>query len=64
MAFPKSKLERIGSTDLTFKTPGREEEMFQQSATQTGYEVRLYSEQSIFLPCPSFCVLFTGILNG
>jgi hypothetical protein len=64
MAFPKGKAERIGATDLTFKTPGREEEMFQQSATLTGYEVRLYSEQSIFLPCPSHCVLFTGISNA
>jgi hypothetical protein len=41
IAFPKAKCERIGATDLTFKTPGREEEMFQQSATLTGYEVRL-----------------------
>jgi hypothetical protein len=65
MAFPKAKCERIGATDLTFKTPGKEgEEMFLQSATYTGYEVRLYSEQAVFLPCPSHCVLFTGISNA
>lgn len=61
IAFPKDKAERIGATDLTFKTPGREEEMFQQSPTLTGYEVRLYSEQAIFLPAPSHCVYINNI---
>ena len=65
MAFPKAKCERIGATDLTFKTPGKEgEEMFLQSPTYTGYEVRLYSEQAVFLPCPSHCVLFSNISNA
>lgn len=64
MAFPIKKAERIGATDITFKTPGKGDEMFQQLANETGYECRLYSEQAIFLPCPSKCVLFTGISNA
>jgi hypothetical protein len=64
MAFPIKKAERIGATDLTFKTPGRGDEMFMQLHDATGYECRLYSEQAVFLPCPALCVLFTGISNS
>lgn len=64
IAFPQKRCERIGSTDLTFNTPGKGDEMFQQLASQTGYECRLYSEQSIFMPCPAKGVLFTGIVNS
>ena len=64
LAFPTKKAERIGSTDLTFKRPGSDADMVMESPTQTGYEVRLFSDQSIFLPCPSKCVYFYGIANG
>ena len=64
MAFPIARAERIGATDLTFNTPGRSDEMFQQLPSNTGYECRLYSEQAIFLPCPAKSVLFTGISNA
>jgi hypothetical protein len=64
IAFPHKRAERIGSTDLTFNTPGKGDEMFQQLSSQTGYECRLYSEQSIFLPCPAKGILFTGISNA
>ena len=65
MSFPKGKIERIGATDVTFQTPGGEGgEMFKHLSNQTGYEVRSYSEQSIFLPCPAKCVLYTGISNS
>jgi len=64
ISFPKGKCERIGATDLTFKTPGSEGgEMFKHLADSTGYECRLYSEQAVFLPCPAKGVLFTGISN-
>ncbi len=61
--FPEARAERIGSTDLTFNTPGRQDEMFQQLANSTGYECRLYSEQSLFLPCPGKCVYINNITN-
>ena len=64
IGFPIKKAERIGATDITFKTPGKGDEMFQQLHDQTGYECRLYSEQSIFLPCPAKGILFTGISNA
>jgi len=63
IAYPKKRAERIGASDVTFKTPGRSDEMFLQLPDQTGYECRAYSEQSLFLPCPAKCVLYTGIDN-
>ena len=64
IAFPMKRAERLGSTDVTFKTPGRSEEMFLQLPNQTGFECRAYSEQTLFLPCPAKCVLYTGISNS
>jgi len=64
MAFPINKCSRIGATDITFNTPGKGDEMFQQLANSTGYECRLYSEQAIFMPCPAKGTLFTGITNS
>lgn len=64
IAFPIKRAERVGASDLSFKTPGYgSDEMFHQLPDQTGFECRLYSEQSIFLPAPAKCVLFTGISN-
>ena len=63
-AFPTKRCDRIGATDITFNTPGKGDEMFQQLANSTGYECRLYSEQAIFMPCPAKGTLFTGISNA
>jgi hypothetical protein len=62
--FPEKQAERIGASDLTFKTPGREDEMFKQMDTQSGYECRLYSEQAVFLPAPAKCVKVHNISNA
>lgn len=58
---PLKSANRIGASDLSFKTPGRGEEIFLQMSGFTGFEVRLYSEQAIFMPCPSKAVKITGI---
>lgn len=63
IAFPMKDAERIGATDITFKTPGRSDEMFLQMPEHNGYECRLYSEQALFLPCPAKGILFSGITN-
>lgn len=61
MVLPLNEFKRIGASDLTFKTPGKEEEMFLHLPTQTGYECRLYSDQAIFSTCIAKCVEITGI---
>jgi hypothetical protein len=62
--FPEASASRIGATDLSFKTPGRDDEMFKHLPNETGYECRLYSEQALFLPAPAKCVKFDGISNA
>lgn len=65
ISYPKKRAERIGASDITFNTPGGEGgEMFKHLANETGYEVRLYSEQAIFLPAPAECIYFSGIVNS
>lgn len=63
-SFPTDKVVRLGASDLTFKRPGSSDQMVQEMATQTGFEVRLYSDQAIFCTCPNKCVLFSGISNA
>ena len=60
--FPIGKAERIGSTDITFKIPGRGDEMFVHSPTKASYELRLMSDQAFFMPCPAKCLKLTGIV--
>lgn len=52
---------RIGSTDVTFVTPGRNEEIFLQLPGHAGYELRLFSDQALFVASPAKNVLITGI---
>ena len=57
---PFDKFKRVGSNDMTFQTPGREEEIFTQVPDKAGYEVRLYCNDAIFCEAPSRCVKITG----
>jgi hypothetical protein len=62
--FPHKKTKRIGAQDISFKTPGREEEIFLQLANAAGYEIRNYTDQAIFLEAPARAVKITGIVNA
>jgi hypothetical protein len=64
MIFPHKKASRIGSQDLSFKRPGGGDDMIQEMATQTGFEVRLYSEQALFIPCPNKTIIISSISNA
>jgi hypothetical protein len=56
--------KRIGSTDVTFKRPGKEGEFFRELENSAGYELRLFSDQAIFCQAPARNVLITGIVNA
>lgn len=52
---------RIGSSDVTFKRPGRDGEFFLELPNAAGYELRLYCDQALFCASPAKNVLITGI---
>lgn len=53
---------RIGSSDVTFKRPGREGEFFLELPNAAGYELRLYCDQALFCSSPAMNVLITNIV--
>lgn len=53
---------RIGSSDVTFKRPGREGEFFLELPNAAGYELRLFCDQALFVAAPAKNVLITGII--
>ena len=61
--FPPKKVKRIGSQDVSFKTPGREDEIFLHRPDNAAYELRLYTDQSVFVETPARCIYVTGFVN-
>lgn len=61
--FPKKALKRVGAQDLSFKTPGREGEIFLHLPDKNAYELRIYGNQALFCEAPAKCVKLTGIVN-
>lgn len=56
--------KRLGSTDVTFKMPGKSEhELYLQLPGQAGYELRCLTEQNLFFEAPAKSVKITGIVN-
>jgi hypothetical protein len=55
-------LKRIGSTDVTFNLPGKNDgEVFLHLPDKNGYEIRAMSEQAIYTNKPCHSVLISGI---
>lgn len=54
---------RVGSTDMTFKTPGQGEEFFRHLENSAAYELRLYTDQALFCAAPGRNVIITNILT-
>ncbi len=59
--FPPERLKRIGAQDVSFNTPGRKDEIFLHLPNNAGFEMRVYSAQSLFIETPARCVYITGI---
>ena len=62
--FPKSKIKRLGAQDVSFKTPGRGDEIFRQLDGKAGFEMRCYTDQAIFVETPARCLKFINIVNS
>lgn len=55
---------RVGSTDITFRRPGQEDEFFRDLEDSAGYELRAYTDQALFCQAPGRQALAKGINNG
>lgn len=62
--FPKKRLKRVGAQDLSFKTPGRSDEIFLHIPDVNAYELRIYGNQALFGEKPAQMVKITGIVNS
>lgn len=64
-AVPLSRCRRIGSSDITFKRPGRQgEDFFRELPDSAGYELRSYQDISLFCSSPNKLVKFSSIVNS
>ncbi len=61
---PIEKYWRVGSTDLTFNVLGESDSYFLWVADRAAYEMRMYSDQALFTPCPGQSVLINNIVNA
>lgn len=61
---PDDVLMRVGSTDVTFKRPGRGDEFFRDLENNNGVELRAYTDQALFCHAPCKLVLIYGIVNS
>jgi hypothetical protein len=62
-ALPMKRVKRLGAQDISFKTPGRGDDIFTQLSDSAGYELRCYTDQCVFLETPARAVKYTGIVN-
>lgn len=61
---PPKRFKRIGAIDVTFKTPGREEEIFFNLPDNAGYELRCYTDQALFPEAVAKCLKISGFTNS
>lgn len=57
------EMERIGSTDITFKRPDQGDNFFRELENSAGYELRAYSDQALFCYSPGKNTVITDIVN-
>lgn len=57
------EMMRVGSSDVTFKRPGRGDEFFRELENHAGYELRAYTDQALFCFAPGRNVLIKNIVN-
>ena len=55
---------RVGSSDITFKRPGKEGDFFRDLENSAGYELRCMTDQALFCTAPGRSVLISNIVNA
>lgn len=61
---PTKRVKRLGAQEISFKTPGRGEEIFRQLESKAGFELRVYTSQSVFFETPARGIKITNIVNS
>lgn len=62
---PLKRVKRLGAVDATFKTPGLDDdEFFLHLSGSAGFELRVYTDQHIFIEMPARCVYINNIVNS
>jgi hypothetical protein len=63
--FPKGAFIRLGSSELSFNTPGMaEKDFFQQLPDHAGYSLRCFWSQALFCATPAKLLLINNIVNS
>lgn len=64
--FPPKRLKRIGAMNISFKMPGRQqqEDFFLELTSSAGYELRAYTDQTLFSDSPARLVKVINIVNS
>jgi hypothetical protein len=62
--FPKKKVKRIGSNDISFELPGKPGQIFMHVPDKNAAEIRLTAGQALFVEAPAQCVKITAIVNS
>lgn len=58
------EMVRIGSTDVTFRRPGKGDEFFRDLENSAGFELRAYTDQALFCHAPGRNILINAIVNS
>lgn len=61
---PTKRMIRLGSTEISFNNPATGNPYFTELASSAGYEIRSFSDQSVFCETPARAVLISGITNA
>jgi len=60
---PKKRVKRVGASNVTFRRPGKAEEIFLEVPDYAGLELRAFSDQAIVIETPAQCTKYTGITD-
>lgn len=60
---PSKRVLRVGASDITFRRPGLQDNIFRELVDNAGFELRAFSDQAILITLPAQCTKYTGITD-
>jgi hypothetical protein len=64
IGFPPKRVKRVGASDLSFKMPGQGDDIVLHRPEHASYEMRLYTNQAVFVETPARCFYISGFTNS